>query len=162
MTVDVDQWRAKIGLWHAFTVGKPVVRRRRRKPLSDCRTRKHDYQRAYKARKKRSRATQETRVCQHFLPFVALLTLLIVVVNKRSNLNDLQCRITSACFFPPIRLSTILLVCLEKCRSMNNRRNTGVEPPSLFSRCPVVPMLTILIILAGDVELNPGPLKLGK
>ena len=32
MGIDVNQWRATIGLWHAFMIGRPLIRRRCRKP----------------------------------------------------------------------------------------------------------------------------------
>ena len=43
----------------------------------------------------------------------------------------------------------------EKRKSMEERRNAGMETTS-FGR-----LLDMLLILAGDVELNPGPTKLG-
>ena len=163
MGIDVNQWRAKIGLWHAFTTGRPLARRRRGKPSYGRKPgRNRDCKRAFKTRQRKKRNTlQQTRVLHQLFPFVALLTLLVAVGSRSSNLNNsAPCRLTSA-YFLPIRLaSTLLLVGSEKCRSMDKRRNAGVETPSLTG-CSVVPILAILLIIAGDVELNPGPFKLG-
>ena len=43
----------------------------------------------------------------------------------------------------------------EKRKSMEKRRNAGMETASIGR------LLDMLLILAGDVELNPGPIKLG-
>ena len=157
MGIDVNQWRAKIGLWHAFTAGRPLTRRRRGKPSSSRQT--GDCKRAFKTRQRKKRNTlQQTRALHQFLPFVALLTLLVAVSDN--NLNNSPYRLTSACFLPIRLASTLLLVGSEKCRSMDKRRNAGVETLTL-AECLVVPILAILLIMAGDVELNPGPFKLG-
>ena len=159
----MNQWRAKIGFWHAFTAGRPLTRRRPDKPSSGRKPgRNQDCKRAIKSRQRKRRNTlQQTRALHQFLPFVALLTLVVAVGSRSSNLNNSPCQLTSACFLPIHLASTLLLVGSEKCRSMDKRRNAGVEPPSLtgFS---VVPVLAIFLIIAGDVELNPGPFKLGK
>ena len=163
MGIDVNQWRAKIGLWHAFTAGRPLVRRRRGKPSSGRKAgRNQDCKRAFKTRQRKRRNTlQQTRALHQFLPFVALLTLLVAVGSRSNNLNNsAPCRLTSACFLPIRLASTLLLVGSEKCRSVDKRRNAGVGTPSLTG-CSVVPILAILLIIAGDVELNPGPFKLG-
>ena len=161
MGIDVNQWRAKIGLWHAFTAGRPLVRPRRGKPSSGRKAGRNGHcKRIFKARKRRN-TRQQTRALHQFLPLVALLTLLVAVGSRSNNLNNsAPCRLTSACFLPIRLASTLLLVGSEKCRSMDKRRNAGVGTPSLAG-CSVVPILAILLIIAGDVELNPGPFKLG-
>ena len=162
MGIDVNQWRAKIGLWHAFTAGRPLARPQRGKPSGGRRAgRNQNCKCAFKTRQRKRRDTlQQTRALHQFLPFVALLTLLVAVGSRSNKLNNSPCRLTSA-YFVPIRLaSTLLLVGSEKCRSMDKRRNAGVGTPSLPG-CSVVPILAILLIIAGDVELNPGPFKLG-
>ena len=169
MGIDVNQWRARIGLWHAFAVGRPLVRRRRCfKPLNGrLRKKKHECKRAFKARYKGRRATlQQTRARNHFLPLVALFTLVIVFDSRSNYFNNLLCQLTSACVLPPIRLALVLFLVgsekrgyekhgWEKRKSMEKRRNAGMETAS-FAR-----LLDMLLILAGDVELNPGPIKLG-
>ena len=161
MGIDVNQWRAKIGLWHAFTAGRPLVRRQRGKPSSGRKAGKNqDCKRAFRTRqRKRKNTLQQTRALHRFLPFVALLTLLVAVGSRNLNTSP-PCRLTSACFLPIRLASTLLLVGSEKCRSMDKRRNAGGETLTLAG-CLVVPILTILLIIAGDVELNPGPFKLG-
>ena len=164
MGIDVNQWRAKIGLWHAFTAGRPLARRRRDKP-SKCRKAgwNQDCKRAFKSRQRKGRNTPQqthSRALHQFLPFVALLTLVVAVGSRSNNLNNSPCQLTSACFLPIRLASTLLLVGSEKCRSMDKRRNAGVETPSVTGGS-VVPILAILLIIAGDVELNPGPFKLG-
>ena len=163
MGIDVNQWRAKIGLWHAFTAGRPLVRRRRGKPSGSRKAgRNQDCMRPFKTRQRKRRNTlQQTRALHQFLPFVALLTLIVAIGSRSNNLNNsAPCRLISACFLPIRLASTLLLVGSEKCRSMDKRRNAGLEPPSLTG-CSVVPILAILLIIAGDLELNPGPFKLG-
>ena len=159
----MNQWRAKIGLWHAFTAGRPLARRRH-KPSSGRKPsgRNQDCKRAIKSRQRKRRNTlQQTRGLHQFLPFVALLTLVVAVGSRSSNLNNSPCQLASACFLPIRLASTLLFVGSEKCRSMDKRQNAGVEAP-LLTGCSVVPILAILLIIAGDVELNPGPFKLGK
>ena len=162
MGIDVDQWRAKIGLWQSFTLARPLARRRRRKPSSGRKPGKNQAcKRAIKARQRKRRNTlQQTRALHQILSFLALLTLVVAVGSRSSNLNNSPCQLTSACFLPIRLASTLLLIGSEKCRSMDKRRNAGVETPSLTG-CSVVPILAILLIIAGDVELNPGPFKLG-
>ena len=170
MGIDVNQWRARIGLWHAFTVGRPLAHRRRCfKPLNGrMKKKKHEYKRTFKARHKGKRATlQQTRARTYFLPLVALLTLVVVFDSRSDFFNNLLCQLTSACVLPPIRLALMLfLVGSEKCGSekrgwvkrksaVEKRKIAGMETTS-FGR-----LLGILLILAGDVELNPGPVKLG-
>ena len=169
MGIDVNQWRARIGLWHAFAVGRPLVRRRRCfKPLSGRpRKKKHECKRTFKARYKVRRATQQqTRARNHFLPLVALFTLVIVFDSRSNFFNNLLCQLTSTCVLPPIRLALVFFLVgsekrgyekrgWEKRKSMEKRRNAGMETTS-FGR-----LLDMLLILAGDVELNPGPIKLG-
>ena len=160
MGIEVEQWRAKIGLWHAFTTGRPLVRRRRCKPFRGISVRRHECKRAFKARQKRR---QKTSVRCQFLPFVVVLTLFVVVDSRINTLNNLSCRLTSTRFYPAVRLATTLFLAgTNRYRSMDKRRNTGMEPPSLISQYSVVPILAMLLILAGDVEQNPGPFKLGK
>ena len=147
MGIEVNQWRATIGLWHAFMIGRPLIRRRRPKPSSGVRKGK----------------LHQTRPQNHLIPFVSLLTLLIMLGSRSNDLNNLPCRLTAAYISPPVRLATILLlVTSEKFESIDKRRSTGVEQPSLISPNFLVPILTTLLILAGDVELNPGPFKPGK
>ena len=146
MGIDVNQWRATIGLWHAFMIGRPLIRRRCCKPSG-----------------MKERKLHQTRPKNHFLSFVLLLTLLIVLSSRSNNLNKLQCRLTAAYILPPVRLvSVLLLVASEKFESIDKRRSTGTEHLSLISPNFIVPILAMLFILAGDVELNPGPFKLGK
>ena len=150
----------KIGLCHAFTVGKPLVRRRRCKPLRGRSGRKHECKRAFKARQKGRR---KTRVRCQFLPFVSMLTLLVLVDSRINGLNNLSCRFTSTRFYPAIRLAAALfLVGSNKYGSIDKLRNTGMEPRSLISQHSAITVLAMLLILAGDVEVNPGPFKLGK
>lgn len=147
MGIDVNQWRATIGLWHGFMIGRPLIRRRRHVPSSGVKKRK----------------LHQTRPQNHFLPFVLLLTLLIVLSSRSNGLNNLPCRLTAACILPPVRLvSVLLLVASEKFESMDKRQSTEIKHPSLISPDFVGPILAMLLILAGDVELNPGPFKLGK
>ena len=147
MGIEVNQWRATIGLWHAFMIGRPLIRRRRCKPSSRVREKK----------------LHRTRPQNHFIPFVSLLSLLIMLGSRSKDLNNLPCRLTAAYISPPVRLATVLLlVTSEKFESFYRRRSAGAEQPSLISPNFVVPILTTLLILAGDVELNPGPFKLGK
>lgn len=169
MGIDVNQWRARIGLWHAFTVGRPLAHRRRCfKPLNGrMKKKKHEYKRAFKARHKGKRATlQQTRARTHFLPLVALLTLVVVFDSRSDFFNNLLCQLTSACVLPPIRLALMLFLVesekhgprkhgWERRKSTEKCRNAGMEKAS-FGR-----LLDILLFLAGDVELNPGPIKLG-
>ena len=160
MGIGLEQWRAKIGLWHAFTTGRPLVRRRCCKPLRGRSGRRHDCKRAFKARQK---GRQKTRARYHFFSFVAMLTLFVVVDTRINTLNKLSCRLTSTCFYPAIRLAaTLFLVGSNKYGSIDKRRNTGTEPRSLISQHSVVTVLAMLLILAGDIEVNPGPCKLGK
>ena len=160
MGIGLEQWRAKIGLWHAFTTGRPLVRRRRCKPLRGRSGRRHECKRAFKARQK---GRQKTEVRFQFLSFVAMLTLLAVVDSRINTLNNLSCRLTSTRFYPAIRLAaTLYLVGSNKYGSMDKLRNTGMEPRSLISQHSVMTVLAMLLILAGDVEVNPGPFKLGK
>ena len=159
MGIDVEQWRAKIGLWHAFTTGRPLVSRRRCKPFRGISVRRHECKRAFKARQKRR---QKTPVRCQFLPFVVVLTLFVVVDSRINTFNNLSCRLTSSRFYPAIRLAaTLFLVGSNKYGSMDKRRNAGVEPRSLISQHSVMTVLAMLLILAGDVEVNPGPSKLG-
>ena len=173
MGIDINQWRARIGLWHAFAAGRPLVRRRCFKPLNGrLRKKKHECKRAFKVRYKGRRATlQQTRARNHFLPLVALFTLVIVFDSRSNFFNNLLCQLTSACILPPIRLALMFFLVgsekrgcekrgyekrgWEKRKSMEKRRNAGMETTS-FGR-----LLDMLLILAGDVELNPGPIKLG-
>ena len=156
MGIGLEQWRAKIGLWHAFTTGRPLVRRRRCKPLRGRSGRRHECKRAFKARQK---GRQKTRVRYQFFSFVAMLTLLVVVDSRINTLNNLSCRLTTTRFYPAIRLAATLFLVGS---SMDKRRNTGMEPRSLICQHSVMTVLAMLLILAGDVELNPGPFKLGK
>ena len=147
MGIDVNQWRATIGLWHGFMIGRPLIRRRRPKPSSGGRERK----------------LYRTRPQNRFLPFVSLLTLLVMLGSRNNDLNSLSCRLTATCILLPVRLATVLLlVASEKFESMDKRRSRGIEQSSLISSNFVPPILSMLLILAGDVELNPGPFKLGK
>ena len=159
MGIDVEQWRATIGAWNAFTMGRPLVLRWRRKPSNAGRGGEHDYKCASKTGPygKRKALQQNLYIARHlFLPFVTLSTLLVAVGSRSEDLNNLRCRFTSA-FLLPICLTTTLLLVAgpEKCRSMDKRCNTP-------SQCCVIPILAILLIIAGDVELNPGPFKMGK
>ena len=162
MGIDVDQWRAKIGLWHAFTVGRPLVRRLCSKPLRGRSVKRHECKRAFKARQTLRRATLKgTRARHQFLPFVVMLTVLVVVDSRNNSLNNLSGRLTSTRFYPQIRLAATLF--LVGSRSIDKRRNTGIKHTSLISRYSAVTILAMLLIIAGDIETNPGPfIKLGK
>ena len=157
MGIDVDQWRARIGAWHAFTTGRPLVLRWRRQPSSAGKGREHDYKCASKTGPSGKRKALQQTLARHlFLPFVTLSTLVVAVGSRSEDLNNLRCRFTSAFLLPICLITTLLLVAgPEKCRSMDKRRNTP-------SQCCVIPILAILLIIAGDVELNPGPFKMGK
>ena len=143
MGIDVNQWRATIGLWHAFMIGRPLIRRRCCKPSG-----------------MKERKLHQTRPKNHFLSFVLLLTLLIVLSSRSNGLNKLRCRLTAAYILPPVRLVSVLLIVASE--KFDKRRSTGTEHLSLISPNFIVPILAMLLILAGDVELNPGPFNLGK
>ena len=152
MGIDVEQWRAKIGLWHAFTTGRPLLRRRRCKPFRGISVRRQECKRAFKARQKKR---QKTSVRCQFLPFVVVLTLFVVVDSRINTLNNLSCRLTSTRFYPAIRLAATLFL-------VGSNKFGSLEPRSLISQHSMMTVLAMLLILAGDVELNPGPSKLGK
>uniref|UniRef100_A0A1X7TQU5 NACHT domain-containing protein n=1 Tax=Amphimedon queenslandica TaxID=400682 RepID=A0A1X7TQU5_AMPQE len=143
--IDVSQWRASIGLWHYCQAASS-------RPANGCHS--HSFKAAVDSKSGSTTSGEKTFKLPAVLPFIAFLLLFlslfllrhILMIPPTGNYYQVQCTTGATVTYTNYLQSVVL--------------PGGSSSNLIYNDLYLIVCVRMLLLLSGDIELNPGPIKL--